>query len=157
MQFELNPLQVAIDSITEAKEQLKDVIEDSKTTSNAKDKSVKPLQLKLQGILSPAVMGGIANYERVFFTENYKRGCTPEELGQIDKLKDAIANLIPILELGLYYHAQRVPEDQAPFHDMILNKFREFKPEIESKYGRRVRARIQIVGDFDISNFETLF
>ena len=47
-----------------------------------------------------AVMGGTANYERAFFTDNYLL-THPEHEDKILQLKDLIADQIPMLQVGI--------------------------------------------------------
>lgn len=45
-------------------------------------------------------MGGTANYERAFFTDEYQNA-HPENRGLISSLKEQIALQIPLLEYGI--------------------------------------------------------
>ncbi len=59
-------MEVGIESLKEANDSLIEVIDELKSTNHLQRfKPVKQLSGKLQGILNPAVQGGISNYEKV--------------------------------------------------------------------------------------------
>ncbi|GFY38246.1 dedicator of cytokinesis protein 1, partial [Trichonephila inaurata madagascariensis] len=53
---------------------------------------INPLSMLLNGVVDAAVMGGIINYEKAFFTEEYIQAHnTRKDTEGIQKLKDLIA------------------------------------------------------------------
>ena len=82
------------------------------------------------------VMGGTANYEKAFFTEKYRQE-NPQDEEKIKKLKDLIADQIPLLDIGMKIHEKKVPLDLQKLHEQMETLFQEMKKTVEEKYGRR--------------------
>lgn len=76
---------------------------------------------------------------QAFFTLEYERR-HPEDAEDLSRLKDLIASLIPLLEVGIQIHGQRAPPSLAPLHKVMLEQFAEMKRQTEEKYGRRVKS-----------------
>lgn len=93
--------------------------------------------MKLNGILDPAVMGGIDNYEKAFLNAEY-RDNHPEESSDLLKLEGLIAEQIPLLSVGLQLHKARAPTELAPFHQRLEQCFMSMRTQVEAKYGKRV-------------------
>lgn len=93
--------------------------------------------MKLNGILDPAVMGGIDNYEKAFLNTEYKNS-HPEESSDLLKLEGLIAEQIPLLSVGLQLHKVRAPTELAPFHNRLEQCFTSMRMHVETKYGKRV-------------------
>jgi dedicator of cytokinesis protein 1 len=99
---------------------------------------LNPLSLALNGIVDAAVMGGIVNYEKAFFNDEYlvKHPFRKDQDG-ITKLKNLIAMQIPLLEVGIAIHKQRAPSSLRPFHDHMEDAFAKLRNGVEEKYGKR--------------------
>jgi len=98
---------------------------------------LNPLSMKLNGILDPAVMGGIDNYEKAFLNAEYKDS-HPDESSDLLKLEGLIAEQIPLLSVGLQLHKTRAPTELAPFHQRLEQCFMSMRNQVEAKYGKRV-------------------
>ena len=100
---------------------------------------INPLTMMLNGVVDAAVMGGISNYEKAFFTEEYaqKQDNNKDELNKIVRLKEMISAQIPILEMAISLHGELASASIRPLHDHIEEVFRKMKDSVESKYGRR--------------------
>lgn len=97
---------------------------------------IDPLSMKINGIVDPAVMGGFTKYEEAFFTEEYgERNPNDEQL--IERLKDLIAEQIPLLDAAVFVHRNKAPEALIPFHQRLEKCFSEMQIKVESKYGKR--------------------
>ncbi|GLG95600.1 uncharacterized protein GBIM_02534 [Gryllus bimaculatus] len=129
----LSPLHNAIETMEAANKSLRDLI-----IAHRSDPSLQlnPLTMKLNGIVDPAVMGGINNYEKAFFSEEYITAHPNDEI-LIQKLKDLIASQIPLLEAGVILHRQRAPSSLGPLHEHIEESFSKMRSEIEAKYGKK--------------------
>lgn len=90
------------------------------------------------GILDAAVMGGIRNYEEVFFTSEYETRY-PEDQILIERLKDLIAEQVPLLDLCVQIHKQKAPENLQPLQKRFEECFSVMKLDIEEKYGKKVK------------------
>lgn len=93
--------------------------------------------MKLNGVLDPAVMGGVDNYEKAFLNSDY-REAHPEESSDLLKLEGLIAEQIPLLGVGVQLHKSRAPSELAPFHQRLEQCFQSMRAQVEAKYGKRV-------------------
>lgn len=83
-------------------------------------------------------MGGIVNYEKAFFNNEYQEK-HPDDTVLIDKLKNLIAEQIPLLEVGIQVHKERAPPSLLPLQQKLEECFTTMKINAEEKYGKRVR------------------
>lgn len=89
------------------------------------------------GILDAAVMGGIRNYEEVFFTTEYESRYAEDKI-LIERLKDLIAEQVPLLDLCVQIHKQKAPGNLQPLQNRFEECFAVMKLDIEEKYGKKV-------------------
>ncbi|CAH1170856.1 unnamed protein product [Phaedon cochleariae] len=156
---EISPLRNAIETIERTNKSLMNYI-----AVYNKDKSMQlnPLSLTLNGVLDAAVMGGIKNYEEVFFTPTYATHHADDDV-LIEKLKNLIADQIPLLELCVQIHKQKVPENLQPLQKRLEECFATMKADVEMKYGKRdcdikldkdveMRRHNSITSDYRISD-----
>ncbi|XP_057339656.1 dedicator of cytokinesis protein 1 isoform X1 [Microplitis mediator] len=94
------------------------------------------LSMKLNGILDPAVMGGVNKYEEAFLNPTY-REAHPQASSDLLKLSNLIAEQIPLLAIGLQLHRARAPTELAPFHQRLEQCFSSMRAQVEAKYGKR--------------------
>ncbi|XP_019762944.2 dedicator of cytokinesis protein 2 isoform X3 [Dendroctonus ponderosae] len=130
---EISPLHNAIETLDKSNKMLMNFI-----TVYNKDKNmqINPLSLTLNGILDAAVMGGIKNYEEVFFTAEYLKHHAEDDV-LVNRLKDLIADQIPLLDLCVQIHKQKAPDNLQPLQKRMEDCFAFMKAEVEKKYGRR--------------------
>lgn len=83
-------------------------------------------------------MGGIRNYEEVFFTAEYETRY-PEDMILIERLKDLIAEQVPLLDLCVQMHKQKAPENLQPLQKRFEECFAIMRMDIEEKYGKKVK------------------
>ncbi|PIO02707.1 hypothetical protein AB205_0168620 [Aquarana catesbeiana] len=83
----ISPLENAIETMSATNEKILMLINQYQRDENL---PINPLSMCLNGIVDPAVMGGFANYEKAFFTEEYTHR-HPEDYEKLSKLKDLIA------------------------------------------------------------------
>lgn len=88
-------------------------------------------------------MGGIKNYEEVFFTAEYLRHHVEDDV-LVNRLKDLIADQIPLLDLCVQIHKQKAPDNLQPLQKRMEDCFAFMKAEVEKKYGRRVSRRSSV-------------
>ncbi|KAK5984299.1 Dedicator of cytokinesis protein 1 [Trichostrongylus colubriformis] len=96
--------------------------------------AVKKLSGEILGVVRPAVMGGVSNYE-VFFSDECSRIYDSEEKQLAMHLSALIIEQVEILEFCLYAHATRT-EITKQFHDHLVEGFYEHKQYVEDKFGR---------------------
>ncbi|KAI5714160.1 hypothetical protein M8J76_011912 [Diaphorina citri] len=131
--FHISPLRCAIETMESTNRSLKELILSHKNDSSL---ALHPLSMKLNGIVDAAVNGGIVNYETAFFSSDYIHS-HPDDTAHITKLRDLIASQIPLLEVGIAIHAQRIPPALGPFHKRLEHCFQELRQAVEAKYGKQ--------------------
>ncbi|KAK9692481.1 DHR-2, Lobe A [Popillia japonica] len=131
--YEISPLRNAIETMDNSNKELRDLF-----LQYNKDKSLNlnPLSLKLTGIVDPAVMGGIMNYENAFFTDEYIQN-NPDDDMLIQKLKDLIAEQIPLLELCIQIHGERSSPSLLGLQKRLETCFETMKDDVIEKYGKK--------------------
>ncbi|XP_076631405.1 dedicator of cytokinesis protein myoblast city isoform X4 [Colletes latitarsis] len=129
----VSPLRNAIETMEATNTALKNLIVAHKADHSL---PLNPLSMKLNGILDPAVMGGIDNYEKAFLNPEY-RNSHPEESSDLLKLEGLIAEQIPLLGVGVQVHKARAPPELAPFHQRLEQCFASMRGQVETKYGKR--------------------
>lgn len=95
--------------------------------------------MKLNGILDAAVMGGVTNYEKAFFTPEYLASHEEDEQ-LIEILKDLVASQIPLLDIGVKVHSARAPPALKPLQLRLEDCFGKMKAHIEENYGEKVNT-----------------
>ncbi|XP_039295839.1 dedicator of cytokinesis protein 1 [Nilaparvata lugens] len=124
--FHMSPLQNAIEAMENANKTLRDLI-----IAHSSDPSLplNNLTLKLQGIIDANVMGGISNYEKAFFTPEYLENHA-QDCDMVAQLKDLIASQIPLLEIAVKVHGERVPPNQVPLHNHLKERFADMSSHV---------------------------
>ncbi|CAG9857501.1 unnamed protein product [Phyllotreta striolata] len=130
---EISPLRNAIETMERTNKTLLNYVV---VYNKDKNMQINPLSLTLNGILDAAVMGGIKNYEDVFFTCVYETH-HPEDTVLVQRLKDLIADQIPLLDLCIQIHKQKVPDNLQPLQKRLEERFAEMKADVEEKYGKK--------------------
>lgn len=130
--YEISPVAAAVEALRDTNRKLRSLIVDAKSP----DAPLHPLSMRLNGILDPAVQGGIVNYESAFLTPAYEAR-HPEHAPLLNELKDLIAAQIPLLKHGLDIHAARVPTDLAQLHAHMEKCFHSIQQHVQQRYGRR--------------------
>ncbi|CAG9794914.1 unnamed protein product, partial [Diatraea saccharalis] len=131
--FWVSPIEAAVEALRESNRALKALI----LSARAPDAPLQPLTMRLNGILDPAVQGGIVNYERAFLTPSYEAR-HPEHAELLQQLKDLIADQIPLLKYGLEVHGSRVPSSMEALHAHLLACFRRVQHHVHQRYGRKM-------------------
>ncbi|XP_014208352.1 dedicator of cytokinesis protein 1 isoform X2 [Copidosoma floridanum] len=129
----VSPLENAIETMEATKAALRDLIVSHRSDSSL---PLNPLTMKLNGILDAAVMGGIDNYEKAFLNVEYKES-HPEEMKNLERLENLIAEQIPLLGIGLQVHKARASPELGALHQRMEQCFVSMRTEVEAKYGRR--------------------
>lgn len=96
------------------------------------------------GIVDPAVMGGIMNYENAFFTDEYIQN-NPDDDMLIQKLKDLIAEQIPLLELCIQIHGERSSPSLLGLQKRLETCFETMKDDVIEKYGKKVLLLLIVI------------
>ncbi|XP_030369556.1 dedicator of cytokinesis protein 1 isoform X2 [Scaptodrosophila lebanonensis] len=131
--FKISPLELAVETMKTANKDLRDLIIQYKSDEKL---GINPLTMKINGIVDPAVMGGFTKYEEAFLTPEYLEE-RAEDRDLIEELKDLIASQVPLLEIAILLHRQRVPESLKDLQEHMESRFSEMQQKVESKYGRK--------------------
>lgn len=112
---------------------IRDLVVEHKNDCNLQ---INPLSMKINGIVDPAVMGGYSKYEDAFLTDDYLDH-NPNDYEFVQKLRNLIAEQIPILELAINVHRIKAPPNMMPFQERLEKCFAEMQANVETKYGKR--------------------
>uniref|UniRef100_A0A7I5EA51 Dedicator of cytokinesis protein 4 n=1 Tax=Haemonchus contortus TaxID=6289 RepID=A0A7I5EA51_HAECO len=127
----VNPLRRSVDQMQKKNTEL---METALLVLLNRTHAVKKLSGEILGVVRPAVMGGVSNYE-VFFSDECSRIYDSEEKQLAMHLSALIIEQVEILEFCLYAHATRT-EITKQFHDHLVEGFYEHKQYVEDKFGR---------------------
>ncbi|KAJ0170985.1 hypothetical protein K1T71_013757, partial [Dendrolimus kikuchii] len=145
----VSPIEYAVEDLRNSNRMLKSVAFEARTP----DAPLHPLTMRLNGILDPAVQGGIANYERAFLNAAYEAR-HPEHAPLLAQLKDLIADQIPVLKFGLDVHGSRMSPEMEELHQHMLKCFRRIQQHVHQRYGRSVWIVYFQMCDFDTESQE---
>lgn len=130
----VSPLRNAIETMEASNTALRDLIIAHKSDPSL---PLKQFTMKLQGMLDPAVMGGIDNYEKAFLNPGYKEAHL-QESADLLKLESVIAEQIPLLGVGVQLHKTMASSDLMPLQLRLEQCFAAMRMQVEAKYGKRV-------------------
>ncbi|XP_041348666.1 dedicator of cytokinesis protein 3-like isoform X2 [Gigantopelta aegis] len=122
----LSPISTAIDNMRTVNAELQHVV--AHCTDN-KVVFFKQLEMKLQGMISAAVNGGIPKYQEAFFCKEFKDK-HPEESGKVMELQHELMVQIKLLKRGLRIHGDLAPEDLMPLHESLVKLFEKMEAEV---------------------------
>eukprot|EP00057_Strongylocentrotus_purpuratus_P006618 XP_011661092.1 PREDICTED: dedicator of cytokinesis protein 1 isoform X2 [Strongylocentrotus purpuratus] len=131
---ELSPIQNAIENMEDVNRKLRALIIQHEEDPNL---PINPLSLQLNGVIDSAVMGGPVMYERAFCVEDYVAQ-HPEDAIHISRLKELFAEQIPLVELGLTLHRNKMSEDLGPFQRKMEDQYQKRRQIVEERYGKKL-------------------
>ncbi|XP_037081413.1 LOW QUALITY PROTEIN: dedicator of cytokinesis protein 9-like [Pollicipes pollicipes] len=114
-EYELSPIEVAIDEMTRRSRELVEVVERQPT-------DVKKLQLRLQGSVSVQVNAGPLAYASAFLEESVRASFPGDKLYQ---LKQAFREFVDACQRALSLNAQLRADDQADYHGSLEAGFQD--------------------------------
>ncbi|BFZ08853.1 hypothetical protein BsWGS_11892 [Bradybaena similaris] len=117
--IQLTPVQTATDTVIQMNAELRSSTENARLNP---DQFLRHLEMRLQGVISGAVNGGIPKYQEAFFNEEYVVRY-PAEATHIEKLKSVILEQIQLLEHGLTIHGQFASAEMQPLHRNLIDTF----------------------------------
>lgn len=131
--FQISPIECAIESMENFNKTLRDLIIEHQNDDSL---SAQGLTMKIQGIVDAAVNGGTAKYETAFIADEYLLK-NPDDDKLVENLKDLIADQIPIIDVALHVHRQKVSTELLPLHNRFVDCFAKMQAHVEEKYGKR--------------------
>eukprot|EP00795_Rhopilema_esculentum_P012407 gene12407-3070_t len=131
---ELTPVENALETMRAKNKEIQSMIGRFKADTKA---NLNPLSMLLNGVIDAAVMGGISNYEKAFFNEDYVTQ-NPMHSSFLDELKELIVDQVDLLEQGLALHKARAPDELKPFHEKMEKCFKDMKTKV-APYKKQVQ------------------
>ncbi|XP_052779657.1 dedicator of cytokinesis protein 4-like isoform X2 [Mya arenaria] len=101
------------------------------------------LEMRLKGMISANVMGGIAKYHQAFFTEEFERD-HPDEAVYLDQLKQLLHEQVHVLAPGMQMHEKHVPPNLMPLHKNLETEFEEMKRTV-AQHGSLYTSQTSLV------------
>ncbi|XP_060806900.1 dedicator of cytokinesis protein 1 [Amyelois transitella] len=126
----VSPLEAAVEALRDFNRALRALV----LSARAPDAPLQPLTMRLNGILDPAVQGGLANYEKAFLTPAYAER-HPDHGPLLDTLRDLIVDQIPLLKSGLDVHGARASSELQKLHEHMVHCFKKMKQHVQQRYG----------------------
>ena len=111
---ERSPLDNAVKQMEDKNGELQGII----TAIQKMPQNYNMLTMALNGTIDAAVQGGVENYRRLFFKDEYLLA-NPENAETVGQLKKLIGTQNQILEAGLAVHASIIPGNVRPLHDHL--------------------------------------
>ena len=84
--MELNPLDIALETVSSKNSEIQTMMDQYKANPNL---NINPLSMQLNGVIDAAVMGGVANYDKIFFNADYVKVHPDHEEG-VKRLRQLI-------------------------------------------------------------------
>ncbi|XP_041370196.1 dedicator of cytokinesis protein 1-like isoform X4 [Gigantopelta aegis] len=136
--YGVSPLECAIETIEKTNKKLTMAIDQHRQDPALR---IDPLGMLLNGVVDPAVNGGISKY-KVFYNDEYLlTNGTDKDRDYVERLKQLTTEQISLLRDALLVHRRKAPETLKPFHTHMEQRFAEMCTIIEREYGIKVSER----------------
>ncbi|GFR93576.1 dedicator of cytokinesis protein 5 [Elysia marginata] len=123
----VSPIENAIETMEEKNKNLLSLIEQHRLDWNLRSDT---LGMQLNGVVDPAVSGGIANYKE-FYIGDFEPDLQA-------RLRAATIDQVTLVRDGLLVHKSKAPEALQPFHSHMEQRFFQMCHMIEKEYGVKV-------------------
>ncbi|XP_076471351.1 dedicator of cytokinesis protein 1-like isoform X3 [Babylonia areolata] len=124
----VSPIEIAIETMEDKNKRIAMEIEQYRHNQQLR---IDPLSMSLNGVVDPAVQGGIAMYKEFYIGTEYDQE-------DQERLRALTIEQVTLLRDGLMIHKQRVPENLVPFHSHMEQRFCQMCTMIEQEYGIKV-------------------
>ncbi|XP_013378716.1 LOW QUALITY PROTEIN: dedicator of cytokinesis protein 1-like [Lingula anatina] len=136
--FEVSPLENAIETVETANAKIEDLTEQHMSSNDPKLR-IDPLSMVINGVVDPAVNGGITRY-KIFYSEEYLQKYPQKKTFElVSKLKEATTQQVALLETAITVHGRKAPDTLKPFHAHLEMRFTQMKDLIEKELGIKVK------------------
>ncbi|XP_064606034.1 dedicator of cytokinesis protein 3-like [Liolophura sinensis] len=122
----LTPIECAIERMNEVNMELRSLVDKCRMQPN---EYFNQLEMRLNGVISPSVNGGIPLFQEAFFTSEFPQQ-HPEESKHLSTLKATVVEQIQLLETGLKLHGMIAPASLQPLHKSLEDSFRSLKRSV---------------------------
>ena len=82
----MDPLAIALETVSSKNSEIQSMVDQYKVNSSL---NINPLSMQLNGVIDAAVMGGVANYDKIFFNDEHTKQ-HPENSGRVKHLRELI-------------------------------------------------------------------
>ncbi len=82
----MDPLAIALETVSSKNTEIQGMVDQYKVNAGL---NINPLSMQLNGVIDAAVMGGVANYEKIFFNVEYAQTHS-ENNGRVKHLRELI-------------------------------------------------------------------
>ncbi|XP_059179495.1 dedicator of cytokinesis protein 3-like [Physella acuta] len=117
------PVQTAQLTVQQMNAELKSSIDNALKNP---DQFLSHLTMRLQGVISGAVNGGIPKYQEAFFKEDYLAKY-PNEATYVEELKRHIGEQLELLERGLSIYGKYASPEMLPLYKSLVDMFIKMK------------------------------
>ncbi|GFO40503.1 dedicator of cytokinesis protein 3-like, partial [Plakobranchus ocellatus] len=119
----LCPVQAALETVQMMNNELKSSAANAATDP---DQCLRHLSMRLQGVINSVVNGGISKYQEAFFNDSYISQY-PNEKQYIEQLKQAIMDLLDLLNNGLTLQGKLAGPELLPLHKNLLEIYNKMR------------------------------
>ncbi|XP_070212219.1 dedicator of cytokinesis protein 1-like isoform X7 [Littorina saxatilis] len=124
----VSPIETAIETMEDKNKRITMEIEQYRLNQTLR---IDPLSMSLNGVVDPAVQGGISMYKEFYIGTEY-------EHEDQERLRTLTIEQVTLLRDGLMIHKHRAPESLMPFHSHMEQRFCQMCTMIEQEYGIKV-------------------
>ncbi|XP_012934627.1 dedicator of cytokinesis protein 4 [Aplysia californica] len=121
--IQLCPVETATDTIKQMNTELRLSMHNAVTNP---EQNLRHLTMRLQGVISGAVNGGIPKYQEAFFNDEYTSRY-PADAQYIDELRSCILDQLQLLDRGLGVHGKLISSEIQPLHQNLVEIFAKIK------------------------------
>ena len=94
--MELNPLDIALETVSSKNSEIQTMVDQYKVNPAL---NINPLSMQLNGVIDAAVMGGVANYDKIFFNAEYIK-VHPDHRDGVKRLRELIEEQVRMWGCG---------------------------------------------------------
>eukprot|EP01088_Endostelium_zonatum_P014813 TRINITY_DN3378_c0_g1_i1.p1 TRINITY_DN3378_c0_g1~~TRINITY_DN3378_c0_g1_i1.p1 ORF type:complete len:240 (-),score=64.39 TRINITY_DN3378_c0_g1_i1:70-789(-) len=91
--------------------------------------NVNGLTSSLNGVLDPAVNGGVGNYQSAFLDGKFEKA-NPGEKYKVEELRAELSRQVEVLERGVDVHAVLVSDEMRKLHDHMVTQLGVLKSKM---------------------------
>ncbi|ESO90448.1 hypothetical protein LOTGIDRAFT_123182, partial [Lottia gigantea] len=119
----ISPIETATESITQVNKELRFLIDRCKTHP---DNYLQNLTMRLKGVISATVSGGIPKYQEAFFTNEFANE-HPDQLRHLEELRGQLIQQVNLLDEALQLHGRLASPAIQPLHKSLLEMFENMR------------------------------
>jgi dedicator of cytokinesis protein 3 len=126
----LCPIQNAVLAIQNKNIELRELIEQVRSSTEDKPKQMGPLSMSLTGVVDAAVAGGVEKYREAFFSGEYLSN-NPDHGPFVEQFKAALSNQLTILKSGLQVFDTRCDRSLKPLSEHLSKTYAKMVTDLK--------------------------